>query len=221
MRWSCLSLLWVVFGLALVGSANRPSAAQNKQLTTFEMSMLAQHNNVRQKNNVPPLAWDDGLAAAAQDWANRIAASGAMPPPHRASGENLFWGTAGQWQPTDVLGVWEAEKANFTAQSCTCAPGKSCVHYTQVVWSTTTRVGCAKARSADGQTDFFVCDYSPEGNTVGQCPFPTSLAPTPAPVARQIASATTPIPAPTPVTRLVTSAATPTPAANPRLGRST
>lgn len=94
-------------------------------------------------------------------------------------------------------------------------------------------MGCGKARSADGQTDFVVCNYSPSGNHLGQSPFPTSLTPTqtatltptetpapqptptPRPVARQITSATTPIPAPTPVTRVVTSAATQTPASNP------
>jgi hypothetical protein len=42
MRWFCLLLLLVVFSIALVSSANRPSAAQNKQLSTFEMSMLTE-----------------------------------------------------------------------------------------------------------------------------------------------------------------------------------
>jgi uncharacterized protein YkwD len=74
MRWFCLSLVLVVLSLVVVVSASWPSAAQNKQLTSFELGMLAEHNNVRQKNNVPPLTWDDTLAAAAQDRANRIAA---------------------------------------------------------------------------------------------------------------------------------------------------
>lgn len=64
MRWFYLSLLLVVLGLGLVVSASRPSAAQNKQLTTFELGLLAEHNSVRQKNDVPPLTWDDTLAVA-------------------------------------------------------------------------------------------------------------------------------------------------------------
>jgi hypothetical protein len=174
MRWFCLSLLLVARSVALVGSASGPSAAQKKQLSEFEQSMLTEHNRVRQKFIVPPLIWDERLAASAQEWANKIAASGVLPPARRtniSNGENVFWGTADQWPPKDLLEVWEAESKNYDRATNTCARGKSCVHFTQVVWSTTTKVGCGKAKSADGQTDFFVCDYNPPGNYVGQSPF--------------------------------------------------
>ncbi|MBK9527127.1 MAG: hypothetical protein IPO41_02100 [Acidobacteria bacterium] len=58
------------------------------------------------------------------------------------------------------------------------AAGKSCLHFTQVVWSTTTKVGCGKARTADGMTDFVVCDYSPPGNIGQQAPFKAIMFPT-------------------------------------------
>ena len=38
-------------------------------------------------------------------------------------------------------------------------------HYTQIVWPTTTEVGCALASSAT--TDYFVCRYAPTGNKDG------------------------------------------------------
>ena len=174
MRWFCLSLLLVAFSVALVVSASGPSAAQKKELSTFELSMLAEHNSVRQKSIVPPLIWDDDLAATAQEWANKIAASGVLPPARRTNssiGQNVFWGTADQWPPKDVLEVWKAESKNYDRATNACAPGKNCVHFTQVVWSTTTKLGCGKARSADAQTDFFVCYYNPPGNYVGQSPF--------------------------------------------------
>jgi hypothetical protein len=174
MRWFLLSLLLVVISLAAIFSASRSSAAQDKPQSTLASAMLAAQNEVRQKFNVPPLIWDDDLAATAQEWANKIAARGVLPPAHRTNisiGENVFWGTADQWLPKDVLEIWEAESKNYDRATNTCAPGKNCVHFTQVVWSTTTKLGCGKAKSADGQTDFFVCDYSPAGNYVGRSPF--------------------------------------------------
>ncbi|HKR61318.1 MAG TPA: CAP domain-containing protein, partial [Pyrinomonadaceae bacterium] len=173
MRWFLLSLLLVV-SVAAIFSASRSSAGQDKAQSTLASAMLAAQNKVRQKFNVLPLIWNDDLAAAAQEWANKIAASGVLPPAHLTNstiGQNMFWGTADQWLPKDVLEVWEAESKNYDRATNTCAPRKTCVHFTQVVWSTTTKVGCGKSKSADGQTDFFVCFYKPAGNYVGQSPF--------------------------------------------------
>ena len=80
MRWFYLSALLVVLSVGAIIPASRPSAAQNKQLSTFESSMLAEHNNVRQKYTVQLLSWDDSLAALAQEWANKISADGVKPP---------------------------------------------------------------------------------------------------------------------------------------------
>lgn len=187
MRWFFLSLLLPVLSLAVVVPASWPSAAQNKQLRNFEVPILVEHNKVRQKYSVQLLDWDDSLAALAQEWASKIAADGVKPPAHREGspyGENFSWGTAGALDAKGVLERWEAESQNYDRTTNTCAAGKFCVHFTQVVWSTTTRVGCGKARSADGQTDFLVCNYSPSGNHEGQSPFPSSGTPTPRPVAR-------------------------------------
>jgi hypothetical protein len=48
-----------------------------------------------------------------------------------------------------------------------------------MVWSATTKLGCGKATTADGKTDFVVCDYNPRGNMVGQSPFKTLPSTTP------------------------------------------
>lgn len=55
---------------------------------------------------------------------------------------------------------------------------KQCGHYTQIVWRNTTHVGCAtkvcdKNSPFQGFTrwQFWVCNYSPPGNFVGQRPY--------------------------------------------------
>ncbi|MGH3930253.1 MAG: CAP domain-containing protein [Pseudonocardiaceae bacterium] len=39
----------------------------------------------------------------------------------------------------------------------------------KVVWSKSTMVGCGKATGPDGN-DYWVCNYDPAGNVVGQTP---------------------------------------------------
>jgi hypothetical protein len=42
-------------------------------------------------------------------------------------------------------------------------------HYTQVVWKTTTEIGCGMATGS--ANDYLVCQYSPGGNVIGQAPY--------------------------------------------------
>ena len=81
--------------------------------------------------------------------------------------------------PTFVVTGWGAEYVDYSWVTNTCAAGKVCGHYTQVVWRTTTKVGCAMATcsvnspwgAAFPTWDFFVCDYEPPGNWVGEKPY--------------------------------------------------
>jgi pathogenesis-related protein 1 len=48
--------------------------------------------------------------------------------------------------------------------------GKSCGHYTQVVWRTSTKIGCARVVCNNGAT-IISCNYSPHGNFNRQSPY--------------------------------------------------
>jgi pathogenesis-related protein 1 len=134
---------------------------------------------------LPALTWSASAEAVAQAWANRCVYE---HNPGRSAdgtsrGENIAATTPGgraNATPAYVVGLWAGEWPDYTYATNSCAAGKVCGHYTQVVWRGTTRVGCAKVTcvvnspfvGASSPTwDFFVCDYEPPGNYVGQRPY--------------------------------------------------
>ncbi len=131
-------------------------------------SMLDAHNAVRARVGVPPLVWSGQLAAAAQEWANYLVASGTFS--HRTGdryGENLYAMTGGYVSPDQVVYAWAEEARGYDVRTNACAG--VCGHYTQIVWRTTRALGCAVALGRGRQV--WVCEYDPPGNVVGYRPF--------------------------------------------------
>lgn len=132
--------------------------------------VVAAHNEWRAKVGVPPLEWSDELAEVALKWGKQLKKEGcAFKHSHNPNyGENLFWGTTGFYGPKDVVEAWgnEVKDYNYEKNSCSGV----CGHYTQVVWKTTERVGCAKIVDCNG-SDIWVCNYDPPGNWRGQKPY--------------------------------------------------
>ncbi|KAJ0105446.1 hypothetical protein Patl1_19651 [Pistacia atlantica] len=156
-----LSLLCLM-GLALVFTSH----AQNSQ-----QDYVNAHNSARAAVGVGPVTWDNTVAAFAQNYANQRIGDCALV--HSGGGgkygENLAWSSA-HLSGTDAVKMWVDEKADYDYNSNTCAAGKVCGHYTQVVWHDSVRIGCAKVRCNNGGT-FIGCNYAPPGNYVGQKPY--------------------------------------------------
>jgi len=70
------------------------------------------------------------------------------------------------WLLASAFG-WADEFPNYNYAANTCASGQQCGHYTQMVWRTSTQVGCASVTCSNGKV-LVVCNYSPAGNTMGQ-----------------------------------------------------
>lgn len=168
------STLLLVSGLFMfcvpVQSATSP-AGTTEVSAAHSQDLLRAHNRWRAKVGVPNLTWSNTLAAGAQEWANKLAASGTLQ--HDASsgfGENLSI-SSGPQTPTEAVDNWGSEKTkcNYKGEPIgtqTCVVG----HYTQIVWRNSTELGCGVARAADGAT-FWVCRYNPAGNMMGEKPY--------------------------------------------------
>lgn len=143
----------------------------------FDQRVLAAHNRERAIMGVPNLAWDDQLQASAQSWAAHLATSGrfehAADSPSNPEGENLWAGTKGAFPVEAMVDGWVREKRYFKRGTF---PDNSITgrvedigHYTQLMWRSTRRVGCAIATG--DREDVLVCRYGEAGNYTGERPF--------------------------------------------------
>jgi hypothetical protein len=152
-------------------AAGGQAAAQGPTLAD---AMLAGHNRERAQVGVPGLGWDPRLAAAAAAYARQLARLGRLEHATRearaGAGENLARGTQGFYSAAALAQGWAAEKAIFVNgifPNVIRADARGAVgHYTQMVWRSTTSVGCGTA--SDGRDLYLVCRYSPPGNVLGR-----------------------------------------------------
>ena len=176
--------LAVLMAAVAAACSNRDLGARPAQLSFAGeppalAGITAAHNAIRERVGAPPLIWDDRLAATAQSWANRCidkaAPRGVIDHnPDRSLGhpwyvgENLFASTA-RVSAQKAVDAWAAEVADYDYARNRCARGRTCGHYTQVVWSASQSVGCATHYCHRlGYGYVVVCNYGPGGNAGGR-----------------------------------------------------
>jgi hypothetical protein len=158
---------------ATLPNPNWPNPADRGE-PLLQRTVLGAHNAARHRFGVDPLAWSPELAAQALQHAQYMASTGIYghdqtPGRRKKQGENLWRGQRGLFSYDVMVGVMVDEARHFRpgAFPNNSATGNwsDVAHFTQIVWPTTTAVGCALASSAT--TDYFVCRYSPTGNKDG------------------------------------------------------
>jgi len=117
---------------------------------------------------VPPVIWSDDIARSAQAWAGHLRDTRQCGLLHSDSryGENLAAG-----EPMDAeraVRMWAGEIDKYR-YSPVYEFEKRYGHYSQIVWRSTTHIGCGRATC--GSTIVIVCQYSPAGNRIGSAPY--------------------------------------------------
>ena len=134
--------------------------------------MMTRHNEERARWGATPLGWDDRLVEDAQQYADYLASRRAMV--HDRSirgqqGENLWRGTRDAFTFDQMIQAMIDERAQFRPgvfpDVSTTGRWQDVAHYTQIIWPTTSRVGCATTRGIF--YDYLVCRYAPAGNVTG------------------------------------------------------
>jgi hypothetical protein len=164
-----------------------PATTETQGSNNTNFVILESINRERAAVGVPPLVWSDTLAADAKAWADyeaSLSRSFHSPGNFRDYAETIA--ESGPHNPIDVnatlipmLNFWINEKANYVPGTPMEQDGGApnyYWHYTQLVWRTTTEIGCGMAtgsiQNEYGQVnDFLVCRFLPMGNMVGQLPY--------------------------------------------------
>jgi uncharacterized protein YkwD len=167
-------------------------ATNNESRADFVNTILAVHNSERAAVGVQPLVWSDSLAAGAQAWAEYQARTGDWRHATDAEkggsyGENLskengYWFgipiPQGSFSTESLQQGWVSEKTQYNGEPVDSTNYLIFGHYTQMVWSSTTQVGCGTAITQEGvppgavgETVYLVCRYSPAGNQFGQAAY--------------------------------------------------
>lgn len=168
-------------GLCEAAPTPAPTAVS---VTVTSLACVGAHNTKRnQHKDTPALSWNSNLARGSESWAIHLADintdTNNINLIHSESsgnyGENIYYsGSSRNTVKTcsDAVTPWYDEERYYDWNN----PGnsntarKAIGHFTQVVWKSTTEVGCGVAKIVLGffTLTFVVCRYSPAGNVSGQ-----------------------------------------------------
>ena len=135
----------------------------NVNLSEFASSMLAEHNAKRELHkNTPDLTWSESLASYAQNYADNYDCSGNLVHSGGPHGENLAVG----YGTTGAVDAWYNEISQYDYSN----PGFSSNsgHFTQLVWKSTSQVGCGVKACGGVWGAYVICSYDPAGNVSGE-----------------------------------------------------
>ncbi|XP_037667668.1 peptidase inhibitor R3HDML [Choloepus didactylus] len=170
-----------------------PRFRQKRHISARDMSALLDYHNHIRASVYPPAAnmeymvWDEQLASSAEAWATQCIWAHGPSQLMRYVGQNLAIHSGQYRSAVDRARSQSEEKQHYSfpaPRDCTpCCPwrcsGPVCSHYNQMVWASSSRLGCAlhtcgSIRVLGGtwrRAVYLVCNYAVRGNWIGEAPY--------------------------------------------------
>ncbi|SCU89149.1 LAFA_0E16380g1_1 [Lachancea sp. 'fantastica'] len=152
-------------------SSSSSSDSSSSAPSGFASTVLDAHNSKRSLHkDTSSLSWSDELATYAQNYADKYDCSGSLTHSGGPYGENLACG----YSPEGSIEAWYDEIKSYDFSN----PGysESTGHFTQVVWKSTSQVGCGIKKCGGSAGDYVICSYKDAGNFIGE--FAQNVEPT-------------------------------------------
>jgi hypothetical protein len=161
---------------------SRPRRASRDSLSSYAQAILEQHNTHRANHSAPALTWSDNMAHIAQQIAESCVYAHNTEAGGGGYGQNIGAGVSPDAVTALITNeIYNAEIGFFPLLYGHAQPDmrdfESWGHFSQLVWKSTTSVGCATvdcsatglAHTGQGVAPWFtVCNYSPPGNFQGK-----------------------------------------------------
>jgi pathogenesis-related protein 1 len=153
-----------------IPAETEPAREGEETADGYAERMVKALNKVRRDHLVGPVTWSSELSEAAGVWGRELIKNGCTlkHDPATKHGENL---AKSYRTPEAAVAEWAGEEKDYDYSSNTCADGKVCGHYTQIVWADTTEVGCQQYDCPADKQPVLVCRFFPAGNVIGQKPY--------------------------------------------------
>ncbi|XP_004468988.2 peptidase inhibitor R3HDML [Dasypus novemcinctus] len=170
-----------------------PRYRRKRHISAQDMSAILDYHNHIRASVYPPAAnmeymvWDEWLAMSAEAWATQCIWAHGPPQLMRYMGQNLSIHSGRYRSVVELVKPWSEEKQYYSFPAPRdCNPhcprhcsGPVCSHYTQMVWASSNRLGCAihtcGSISVWGSTwhgaVYLVCNYAIKGNWIGEAPY--------------------------------------------------
>ncbi|XP_035663623.1 venom allergen 5.02-like [Branchiostoma floridae] len=133
-----------------------------------EAVLLEKHRELRKgvgAADMESMTWHSELATMAQTWAETCSTGHGGTSGSSAFGDDIgqnIFKTSGSsvGDYNSVVQAWFDEVEFYNYNSASCQSGRTCTHYTQLVWAESKAVGCG-SHTCSGDGTYVVCNYGP------------------------------------------------------------